>query len=193
MIRSVTDERVFGRSPSAPNTPSLGFPGTAKSSDEVKARAIGRKRGADGLDSGDVVLQRGQTVAQTVRENIAQAFGEAGYDVRTGADAGPGATFVDVHIKRFWTWFDPGYRTVTMHADIGAELDLSSGNSPISVDVRTAASALAATDRAWLHVANQGLADFRAQAAKLMAARGRPVRGRGCIVEDPTPQPLPSS
>ena len=102
-LRTVTDARVFEEKPSDPSHPSLGFGGAATATDEVKARAIGRKRNTFGQALGDVLLENGQTVVGVVRDNLTTAFGAAGYQVATGEPpAGAQALVADVRVTEFW-------------------------------------------------------------------------------------------
>jgi hypothetical protein len=57
VIRSVHDERVFEQAPDDPSTPSLGFEGASQASDDLKARAVGRKRNSFGKAMGDILLE----------------------------------------------------------------------------------------------------------------------------------------
>lgn len=103
VIRSVKDERIFEQAPSEASTPSLGFEGAEKASAEVKARAIGRKRGGFGKALGDVLLQEGQTVESVVCENLAAALKQAGYQVISEGTPGQSPVIIDARIKQFWS------------------------------------------------------------------------------------------
>ena len=87
--RAVTDGRKFEEALSDPSTPSLGFEGASKSSAEVKAHAIGRKRNLYGKALGDVLLESGQTVEGVVGEHVTIAMQQAGYQIKPSlAEAG---------------------------------------------------------------------------------------------------------
>ena len=101
VVRSVKDERVFEQASRDPSTPSLGFEGAAQASADTKARAIGRKRNAYGKALGDVLLQSGQTVEGVIREHLAAALAQAGYQVKGEDAAGPSPLVLDAHIRQF--------------------------------------------------------------------------------------------
>jgi hypothetical protein len=170
VIRSVKDERVFEEAPRIPSIPSLGFEGALKASDDVKARAIGRKRGGFGKAMGDVLLENGQTVVGLVRENLTASFQQAGYRVINEVGTDPSFLVVDVHIKKFWSWFQPGFWAIKLHANIETSLDVSGANSPTTISVQVEDSRQMATEKAWLEIVEQALVAYRAEAASKLAA-----------------------
>jgi hypothetical protein len=164
LLRSVTDERIFEESPKDPSIPSLGFGGAAKASTELKARAIGRKRNTFGQAMGDVLLEQSATVTDVVVENLTAALKQAGYKVTTdAADAGQRPLVIDVHIKQFWCWFQPGFTQVKLHADITTDLEISELPEPISVSIRAAHGFQIANDDSWIQTLEQGLQEYRGQ------------------------------
>jgi hypothetical protein len=163
-IRTVNDQRSFEQAPSDPSIPSLGFEGTAQASADVKARAIGRKRNGFGKALGDVLLDDGQTVAAVVRENLAAAFTEAGYKVETDPLAASLPLVIDVDVKEFWAWFQPGFWAITLNADIVADVRLAGQSTARTLTVHTEDKRQMATDSAWMEIVQQGLKDLRAQA-----------------------------
>ena len=170
VIRSVTDERVFEQSPGDPSTPSLGFEGALQASAEVKARAVARKRGGFGKAFGDVLLENGQTVAGLIQENLTTAFQQAGYRVASEGAAGPGPLVVDVRIRQFWAWFQPGFWAITLSANIETELEVSGASSPTSIKVHVEDSRQMATEGAWLEILEKALLAYRTQAASQLSA-----------------------
>lgn len=168
VIRSVKDERVFEQAPRTPSTPSLGFEGALQASDEVKARAVARKRGGFGQAMGDVLLEKGQTVTGLVKENLAAAFVQAGYRVVDDtATAGPAPLVVDVRVKQFWAWFQPGFWAITLNANI--ETSIEATGSPLNVNVHAEESRQLATDSAWLEIVEKALGAYRNEAAAKLA------------------------
>jgi hypothetical protein len=164
VIRSVTDERVFEQAPKQPNIPSLGFEGADKATAEVKARAIGRKRGGFGKAMGDVLLENGQTVAGVVRQHLTSALEQAGYQVINDAGKAPaGSQVVDVHIKQFWTWINLGFWAyLTNH--ITTDLTFSGQPQPIVVDVEKKETYyVAIVESDWPKVVGQALDEYRNQ------------------------------
>lgn len=163
VIGKVTDERVFEDAPNDPSTPSLGFGGSGKASDDIKARAIGRKRNTYGKALGDVVLQPGQTVESVIRENVVAAFQQAGYEVKDEGDAGSSPLVVDVHIKKFWAWFDPGFWAITLNDNIVTDLVFSGVGAPVVVSTHVEEKHQAATDNGWIEIVDKGLNAYRAE------------------------------
>ena len=165
LIRNVTDERVFEQKPSEPNIPSLGFEGAAGATAETKARAIARKRNTFGAALGDILLENGQTVTGVVKASLTTAFGEAGYKVTSNpADAGQSPIVIDVRIKKFWSWFKPGFWALTLSADIATDLEVQTLGAPLIVSVHAEDSRQIATDSAWVEVIDKALKEFRTQA-----------------------------
>lgn len=170
VIRSVTDERLFEQAPDEPSTPSLGFEGALQASAEVKARAVARKRGGFGKAFGDVLLENGQTVAGLIQENLTTAFQQAGYRVASEVAAGTGPLVVDVRIRQFWAWFQPGFWAITLSANIETELEVSGASSPTSIKVHVEDSRQMATEGAWLEILEKALLAYRTQAASQLSA-----------------------
>ena len=164
-IRTVSDQRAFQQAPSDPSIPSLGFEGATQASADLKARAIGRKRNTYGKALGDVLLENGQTVTNVVRQNLAAAFTEAGYKVETDPLAASVPLVIDVDVKQFWAWFQPGFWAITLNADIVADLKLAGQSTGKTLTVHTQDKRQMATDGAWMEIVQQGLKELRAQAA----------------------------
>ncbi len=164
LIRSVADDRVFEQSPSDSSIPSLGGEGANLASAETKARAIGRKRGGFGKALGDVMLENGQTVADVVRENLTAAFKQAGYRTTSNAaEAGSSPMIIDVHIKQFWAWAQPGFWAFTLNTNITTNLEISGVTSPTVVSVHATDSRQIVTDSAWIEIVDKALKDYRDQ------------------------------
>lgn len=165
VIRSVKDERVFEQNPGNPATPSLGFEGVAAATAETRARAIGRKRNGFGKALGDVMLAHGQTVEDVIRENLAAGFEQAGYRVENENEAGSSPLMVDVRIKEFWAWFQPGFWAITLNANIVTDLAVEGAVSTTVLDVHAQESRQFATDSAWMEIVGKALQEYRAQLA----------------------------
>lgn len=162
LIRSVVDERTFEQKPRNPSTPSLGFGGADKAAAEVKARAIGRKRNTYGKALGDVLLEDGQTVEGIVRDNLTSALRDAGYAVVDGAPSNTSTLIVDVHIKQFWAWFQPGFWAIKLNADIATELAFEGAPSR-TITVHVEDKRQMAPERAWMEIVTQALDAYRAE------------------------------
>ena len=165
VLRSIKDERVFEQAPRVASIPSLGFEGAARATDEVKARAIGRKRNTFGQALGDILLEGGQTVTGLVRDSLTAAFQQAGYRVVGEAAAGAAPLVVDVRIKQFWAWFQPGFWAITLSANIETDIDIAGGGAPVTISVQAQDSRQIATDSAWLEIVEKALAEYRTRAA----------------------------
>jgi len=174
VIRSIRDERVFEQAPRDPSTPSLGFGGADNATADLRARAIGRKRNTFGKALGDVLLEDNQTVEGVIRDNLAAALRQAGFQVEAGSAAGAAALVIDVRIKQFWSWFQPGFWAIKLHANIVTDLDVSGSAAPTIIQVHAEDSRQLATEGAWMEIVDKALDDYRTQVAGKAAAFPRP-------------------
>ncbi len=170
IIRHIKDERVFEHAPKDPSTPSLGFEGANNASEELKARAVGRKRNAYGKALGDILLQDGQTVESEIRKNLSAALTQAGYRIETENAGSPDVLTIDVYIKKFWAWLQPGFWAIKLNTDIATDLQLSGAVTPNTISVHTEESRQIATDSAWIEIIGQALTDYREQVIKEAAS-----------------------
>lgn len=160
-IRSITDQRVFEAAPKDPSIPSLGFGGAANATDDVKARAMGRKRNGYGAALGDVLLPQGQSVTLLVSQQLRSALEDAGYHVVEQATKQPDALVVDVQVKEFWSWIQMGFWSVKLHNKIATELHIENTASPVVVRSAVTQSRQLITDGAWKEIVEQGMVDYR--------------------------------
>jgi hypothetical protein len=167
LIRAVTDDREFAEAPSDPSTPSLGSGGASNAPAEIKARAVGRKRNGFGQAMGDVLLGEGETVVGLTRDSVATGLRHAGYRVATDAsaasDPASAPLVLDVHIKKFWAWLQPGFWAVTVHADIATDLQFEGTGAPVVVSVPTQEGHQIVTDNVWIDAVNKALKEYVAQ------------------------------
>jgi hypothetical protein len=171
-IQVILDERKFEQAPSNPGIPSLGFEGSASATAGVKSRAIARKRNGFGQAMGDVLLQDGQTVENVVRDNLTVALRQAGYRVVDVASATERTMILDVHVKQFWAWMQPGFWALTMHGDIETDLNSSSATAgPTNIIVHHTESRQIATDGTWIEVVNKALEKYRAEVVQKLSAK----------------------
>ncbi|MBR9772189.1 MULTISPECIES: flagellar biosynthesis protein [unclassified Halomonas] len=124
-IRNVTDQRHFEEAPRSADIPSLGFEGAEAATDELKSRAIGRKRNGYGKALGDVLLPEDKTITELVRVYASEGFEDAGWNVVNSADASDDVTTVDIGVTRFWTWVKPGFWAIALNTDIETEFTFS--------------------------------------------------------------------
>lgn len=135
-IRSITDNRQFQEKPRNPSTPSLGFGGLAAADQEMKSRAIARKRNGYGKALGDILLEEGQTVQSVIYEATRNSLYSLGYDVvNNPEEAKSDAIVVDISIDKFWAWFMPGVWTLSLKSEITTVNTITAprSHSPITI------------------------------------------------------------
>ena len=114
IINSVIDKRVFEESPTDASVATL-KEGSATDK-ALTSRVVARKGPATGKPLGNVLLSPGQTVEGLVQEHLTAALREAGYRVApAGKPAPAGALPMDVDIRTFWAWFEPGFWFITVN------------------------------------------------------------------------------
>lgn len=158
----VIDLRRFETAPRDPSTPSLGDP--AQINDRsITSRALARKRGGFGMAFSDILLPEGRTVEQVVRETVTNALLNKGYAVVNLDDpAHAAAPTLKVQIQKFWSWFTPGFFTISLECE--SVLNMQSDNllaqNTESVRGYAHVNALAATDGEWQTVMQRGVDDL---------------------------------
>ncbi|WP_136248330.1 flagellar biosynthesis protein [Halomonas borealis] len=157
-IESVVDNRTFEEAPRIPSTPSLGFDGANAASDEMKARAIGRKRNGYGKALGDVFLPENQTVEELIRKYATAAFNDAGW--RVVDNAGADQT-VAIQIDELWAWFKPGFWAITLNSNVSTTLKFVRNGVQIPVSVHVEDTRQMATEGAWKEIVEMALEEYR--------------------------------
>jgi hypothetical protein len=166
VIRTVRDERRFELAPDDPGVPSLGFEGAEKATAEVKLRAIGRKRNTFGKALGDVLLQEGQTVESLVRDTLASALRENGYNVQ-GDNAGVAPRLqIDARIRRFWSWIQPGFWAITVKSEIALEVAIAPAAPAIPIAVQLEDPRQIVTEAAWVEAIEKAMQALRSEAMR---------------------------
>ena len=66
---------------------------------------------------------------------IASALRDAGYNVRTTAVGDAPVLVIDVQIKKFWAWLNPGFWAITVNTDIATDMKLSTDANSTEVSV----------------------------------------------------------
>jgi len=138
-IHAVRDKRSFQESPPSPDIPSLD-PSEA-SSDDIRRRAVGRKRNTWGKALGDILLKEGTTIESLTSSAIQRAFSEKGYMVLDASDqVTPDTYVVDADITQFWTWMNPGFWALTISSEISTDLTIKEASSTqkSTVEVKSA-------------------------------------------------------
>lgn len=163
LVRSVIDERKFEENPASPASPSLQLQGSPAELADARARAFGRKRNALNQPLGDVLLEKGQTVAGVVQDNVVAAFRKAGYRTTTDpAEAGPSPIVAEVHIKQLWAWVHFTFWSGTMIAEIDTNIGTGAAQ-PIEIKAHVEKSLQFVTEGDWVDMLTKALADFRTQ------------------------------
>lgn len=162
-IESVVDNRTFEEAPRNPSTPSLGFEGSSAASDELKARAIGRKRNGYGKALGDVLLPENQTVEALIREYATAAFNDAGWRVVENASADQ---TVAIQIDELWAWFKPGFWAITLNSNVSTTLTFAQNGAKIPITVHVEDTRQMATEGAWKEIVEMVLDEYRKRSAR---------------------------
>ena len=135
----------------------------------VRERAVSRKRNGYGMALGEVTLAPGQTVALQVRDQLKQAFQQAGYTVVTEAGAAA-PVVVDVRIKKFWTWSKVSFTAITMVSDIHTELTITGAKTaPTTISARVEEGKLIGGADATIDSLQKALTAYNTQATAKLA------------------------
>ncbi|WP_336605476.1 flagellar biosynthesis protein [Stutzerimonas stutzeri] len=165
VVITTFDERTFEAKPRSADIPSL--KGGEINDTSITERAFARKRNGYGKALGDVVLPSGRSVSQLVGTAVANAYSQSGYQVveRPSADARQ----VTVRIKEFWTWFSPGFASVTVNnkANLIVETD---GQSPMTIATEVNDGMQFVTDGDWAKVTSKGLLEVTSALGKKLEA-----------------------
>lgn len=175
-IASVLDQRVFQENPKTQDIPSLGFGGAENAADELKKRAVGRKRNSYGKALGDILLDENQSVETVIKNALEKAFISAGYNVIEDKKSIDSNTItVNVSIEKFWAYMTPGFWTITLTSDISTDLTLTSikinGPNVEKVSVKSEGNYQAATESNWKKIIDQSLSQYVDKTMEILSAR----------------------
>ncbi|WP_397390630.1 flagellar biosynthesis protein [Polynucleobacter sp.] len=157
-INSVSDKRVFQVSPPNPDIPSLDP--SEDQNEQIKLRAIGRKRNGFGKALGDMLLKEGETVQSLTNQSIQQAFAEKGYTVLSSKDQVTKDTYiVDANIQKFWAWMNPGFWQLTLSGEISTDLAIKApkGTTSQQISVKAADGYQVATEANWAEIIQKSI------------------------------------
>lgn len=158
-INSVVDTRIFESKPTDPNIPSLD-PGEEKN-DQIKLRAVARKRNTYGMALGDILLKEGQTVESVIHDSLRQAFSENGYNVVENKQLVTSDTYiVDAHINKFWSWMNPGFWALRISAEISTGVGIKQENSTTNeetIDVKASDTFQTGAEGNWIEIMHSAL------------------------------------
>jgi hypothetical protein len=160
-IHSVVDKRVFEEAPKSPNIPSLDP--SEPQNENIKLRAVARKRNTYGKGLGDILLNEGQTVESVIYDSLRQAFIESGYTVTPkNANMSKSAQVVEVEINKFWSWMNPGFWAITLSTEIATDISVKKGNDAEKkmIAVKAADHFQTGVEGNWLSVMNSALKDY---------------------------------
>lgn len=160
VLARVTDQRSFETAPKDPSVPSL--KDGAIHDKAITSRAVARKRGGFGAAMGDVLLPEGRSVEGLVRESVTRALREKGYVVpEPGAPVPPEHQTLEVDIREFWSWFQPGFWAITLHFKAGLDLKgpvALGGEARVSSE--TQQKGMAATEGSWMEIIQAGTGEL---------------------------------
>ena len=157
-INSVSDKRTFQVSPPNPDIPSLDP--SEDQNEQIKLRAIGRKRNGFGKALGDMLLKEGETVQSLTNQSIQQAFTEKGYTVLSSKDQVTKDTYiVDANIQKFWAWMNPGFWQITLSSEIATDLAIKApkGATSQQISVKAADGYQVATESNWTEIIQKSI------------------------------------
>jgi hypothetical protein len=123
-IQTVIDKRIFENNPRSPRIPSL--KDNELQNNEIKSRAIARKRNGYGGAEGDVLLKNGQTVVFVIKENVEIAFSDLGYTIiQNPKDITDNTILVDIDVNKFWSWMTPIFVSIILDSEISTNVTLT--------------------------------------------------------------------
>lgn len=157
-INAIADNRSFQTNPSTPDIPSLDP--TEDQSDNIKSRAIGRKRNGYGKALGDILLKDGETVQNLAYKSIQEAFVEKGYTIINNKEQITKDTYVvNASIDKFWAWMNPGFWSITLSSEISTDITIKSGKTttPLTGSAKAAEGYQVATERNWAEIIQKSL------------------------------------
>jgi uncharacterized lipoprotein YajG len=157
-INSVSDKRTFQVNPPNPDIPSLDP--SEDQNEQVKLRAIGRKRNGFGKALGDMLLKEGETVQSLTNQSIQQAFTEKGYTVLNSKEQVTKDTYiVDANIQKFWAWMNPGFWQLTLSSEISTDLAIKApkGATSQQISVKAADGYQVATEANWTEIIQKSI------------------------------------
>jgi uncharacterized lipoprotein YajG len=159
-IDTVFDQRQFQDNPPEANIPSLGFGGVGAASEDIKKRAVARKRNSYGKALGDILLEEGQTVEGVVRGALERAFLEMGYEV---IDVNDGDSIVlDAEIDQFWAYVRSGFWTIALTLEVETKLlaTMPNGDQNKDISVKYERKFQTATEGNWMKAIDGGVQKF---------------------------------
>ena len=145
------DKRKFEKKPPFPDTPSLNY--KKPHGDEIKVRAVARKRNGYGMAMGDILLPEGRTVALLIQDCLRQALIEQGYSVIDDkSKIMPSTYMVDTDILKFWSWVDLDLGYIITEVSTVIRMQSTKGVNEQKIYFNAYGSFFAATEKNWKKV-----------------------------------------
>jgi uncharacterized lipoprotein YajG len=163
-INTLTDKRVFEVKPREPSTPSLDP--DEKQGDDIKLRAIARKRNGYGMGLGDILLPEGKTVESLMSTVVRQAFVENGYTVLSKKGQITDNTYiVDIEVNKLWSWMNPGFLAITLSSEIATDIIIKykDNSDKKSISVKISDNFQTGAEGNWLEVMQRALKAYIAE------------------------------
>ena len=164
-INSVVDKRVFEVKPPEPNIPSLDP--SEPQTDDIKARAVARKRNGYGRAMGDIVLNANQTVTSVIKDSFKEALKSNGYQVIENKEQITPQTYIaDVTILKFWAWMNPGAFAISLSCEIETNVNLKKAGDPQThtIHVKAADSYQMGTESNYIEIMQKALQQYITEA-----------------------------
>ena len=117
-IVGIEDKRTFERDPDEPSVPSVSPGIHAETSRET---LVGRRRDTFGRAHGNVMLMKGVTVPEKVREIVGEGLARKGYAATESAGLP-----MQVEVVKFWGWKTISFANI-LNADIECVLHIGGG------------------------------------------------------------------
>ena len=168
-INTVVDERVFEANPQEPATPSLD-PSESDTPD-IRAHAIARKRNGFGKALGDILLAPNTSIPDLVTLGLTNALTEKGYTVLTKKEEVTADTYlVDVKVKKFWSWMNPGAFAITLSTEISTDMVMKNGaNKPLvdkNITIKESDNFQTGMTENWIAVMKKAVRTYSAEVSK---------------------------
>jgi len=173
-IKAVSDQIVFQEKPKTPDIPSLGFGGAESAANELKKRAVGRKRNGYGKALGDIVLEENQNVETVIKTALKQAFVESGYSaIEAEEDIDSNTIIVEAKIEKFWAYMTPGFWALTLTSDVSTDLTLTSktinGPEVKKINVKSEGKYQSASESNWMEIIKESLTQYVAKTKEILS------------------------
>lgn len=149
-ITQVADARTFEVAPELPSTPSIARETKAGTSRE---RIVGRQRGSYGKAYANILLTDGQAMPERVRALMTEGLERRGHAVVSGGIP------LQVEVKQFWAWMNPGVWSISLEGKIECLVRMPGGRQ-ITVLGHAENPCQGATEKNWNQAYEYTVEDF---------------------------------